>query len=263
MRMLGRHIFKMQTKTQLRSQSLATTFFRNLRQLQLLTGPLGDIFSKATKTRVLVTGCSLGCEAYSLGGFLASRFPDQIWQITATDIDKRAIDSTRTAIYQTIHGLGKNNNPVVDELESIMFERRGSDWIIRDQIRKNYVIEEISTLDLDFSHRFHNYDLVFAQNYLIHMNDEDAEHAFSALVTALRPGGALFIGGIDLDLKIRLCKKHQLRPVVKDIKAIHEEDDLRRPSWPWKYWALEPFDGGMPDTTYRYATVFTKPVLTS
>jgi hypothetical protein len=260
MRKIGRHIYREISKKQPRSQSLATTFFRNLRQLKLLSGPLKNLINSDEKTNVLITGCSLGCEAYTVGGYLAWRFPGHPWHITATDIDAQAINFTHTASYKSVHGLGTNTDSSVSELENILFRHKGDQWVVQDVIRSNYTVEQLSTLAPEFSKHFQNYDLVFAQNYLIHMSDEDAERAFSALVATLRPRGALFIGGMDLDLKIKLCRGHGLKPVVDDLRQIHEEDDLRRPWWPWKYWALESFDNNLPDAAWRYATVFVKDI---
>ena len=85
-RLIGRYIYDWQQRRhQLRTQSTSTKFFRNLQQLAALEGPLANL-TKTGNLSVLVAGCSYGCEAYSLGGFLALRFPRLNWRITAVDI---------------------------------------------------------------------------------------------------------------------------------------------------------------------------------
>lgn len=114
-RQVGRYIYREITTKQIRSQSLTTTFFRNLRQLNLLSGSLQHILNSGERTNVLVTGCSLGCEAYTVGGYFAWRFPNQRWHITATDIDEQAINFTRTASYKSSHGLGQSEDVDIKE----------------------------------------------------------------------------------------------------------------------------------------------------
>jgi len=94
---------------------------------------------------------------------------------------------------------------------------------------------------------------------MIHMNKTSAETALAALTAAARPGGALFLGGMDLETKAGLLAPHQLVPVDWNVEAIHEEDDMRRSAWPWHYWSLEPINRRDRDYLARYSTIFLKP----
>ena len=73
-RWVGQLHLRLAASAAVTGQSTTTKFFRNLQQLAALEGPLSDL-TEAGSLSVLVAGCSYGCEAYSLAGFLALRFP--------------------------------------------------------------------------------------------------------------------------------------------------------------------------------------------
>ncbi len=100
---------------------------------------------------------------------------------------------------------------------------------------------------------------MLGQNFMIHMKDESSEAALASLVAATRSGGALFLGGMDLDTKASLVTRHKLVPLDWNIAAIHDADDMRRSSWPWYYWSLEPIGRRRRDYLTRYSTIFIKP----
>ena len=93
-RWAGTHIYDWRRRHQPPTQSTTTKFFRNLQQLAALEGPLSSL-TQAASLSVLVAGCSYGCEAYSLGGFLSLRFPRLNWRIDAVDISPEARGSPR------------------------------------------------------------------------------------------------------------------------------------------------------------------------
>ena len=252
---VGRSIHARRLARQTRFQSTATRFFRNLKQFQVLEGPLSGLADGQEPIRILVAGCSFGCEAYSLAGYLAVQFPQGDWTIDAFDISQAAIAVAQRAVYGPKHGLGdpleREAKPYADRL----FERCGDERTIVPDIRQRVFVSHGDLLADDFA-ADKSYDLVLAQNFLVHMNDEAASEAFSRIVAAVKPGGAIFVGGMDLDTKVGLIKHHELIPVDWEIEAIHDSDEMRRSTWPWGYWTLEPIDRSRPDFTARYSTIF-------
>ena len=239
------------------TQSTTTKFFRNLQQLVALEGPLANL-TKNENLSALVAGCSYGCEAYSLGGLLALRFPHLNWRITAVDISHEALKIADAARYTSQHGLGSPRNKLEKQLEAKLFKRSGDEWTVVAEIRERVSFAYSNVLSGQF-HQFKNFDLVLGQNFMIHMNEASAEKALAALVAAARPGGALFIGGMDLETKASLLTSHKLTPLDWNIAGIHEADDMRRSAWPWEYWSLEPISPRHRDYLTRYSTIFLKP----
>ena len=256
-RWIGRHIYSRQRRHQPRTQSTTTKFFRNLQQLATLDGPLASL-TRADTMSVLVVGCSYGCEAYSLGGFLALRFPRLNWRITGVDISREALEVANAAHYTSAYGLGTARDGLAAELEARLFDRSDHEWIVVANVRERVSFAYGDVLSAEFR-QFSNFDLVLGQNFMIHMNDASAETALASLVAATRSGGALFLGGMDLETKIRLLAPRKLVPLDWNIAAIHDEDEMRRSAWPWAYWSLEPINRKDHDYLTRYSTIFFKP----
>ncbi|WP_300320716.1 CheR family methyltransferase [Accumulibacter sp.] len=258
LRGLGRSIHARRIASQARSQSTATRFFRNLRQLEALQGPLAELADGRAPLRILVAGCSFGCEAYSLAGFLAVRFPQLEWTIDAFDISRGAVAIAQRAVFGRKHGLADGFASDVQPYAERMFERRGEEWAIVADIRQRVRVSHGDLLAEDFV-ADGAHDIVFAQNFLVHMDDKTAGQAFARIVATVKAGGALFVGGMNLDSKAELIKRHRLIPVDWQLEAIHDSDDMRRSAWPWDYWTLEPIDRSRPDFTTRYSTIFRIP----
>lgn len=253
---VGRFIYARQCRRQPRSQSTATKFFRNIEQLVALEGPLHSLVA-GDSVNVLVAGCSMGCEAFTIAGFLAEKYPKLDWRIVASDISGQALDVARRGTYAPEHGLGENLSPLANKLEDRLFQRNGDCWQIRENISARVTFEYGDVLVPSFR-RYQNYDLVFGQNFMIHMSPTDSEIAFGNLVGAARTGGALFLGGMDLDSRPKLIAKHGLEPINWRIDAIHDGDGMRRSAWPWQYWALEPVNSRALGWAERYCTIFLK-----
>lgn len=255
---LGRSIHARRASRQVRFQSTATRFFRNLKQFEALQGPLAPLVSTEGPLCILVAGCSFGCEAYSLAGYLAVEFPCLQWTIDAFDISQPAVAVAQRACYGPRHGLADRLESAAKRYAQRLFERQGDEWTIVADIRQRVQVSHGDLLADDFS-ADHGYDLVLAQNFLVHMEENDAAEAFARIVRAVKPGGAIFVGGMDLDRKVALIEAHHLSPVDWEIESIHDSDEMRRSAWPWGYWTLEPLDRSRPDYTARYSTIFRTP----
>ena len=253
---VGRQIYALGRARQPPAQSTATKFFRNLDQLTSFEGPLSDIV-KQPSMRVLVAGCSMGCEAFSIAAFLAVHFPALDWHIDASDIADDALAVAKAGVYGSEHGLGSLLPTRAAELEHRLFARQGERWFVRDDMRARVSFANADVLAADFSART-GYDLVFGQNFMIHMSAADEARAFSQLVAVTRQSGALFVGGMDLDRRPCLVQSHGLTPVNWKITDIHNADDMRRSAWPWSYWSLEPIDLTARPFLERYCTIYWK-----
>jgi hypothetical protein len=88
------------------------------------------------------------------------------------------------------------------------------------------------------------------------MEPERAERCLRNLARLVKPGGYLFISGIDLDVRTRVAKEMGWKPITDLMREIHEGDVSVRRGWPLEYWGLEPFSNDRPDWKLRYASVF-------
>ena len=102
-------------------------------------------------------------------------------------------------------------------------------------------------------------DIVVANRFLCHMDPEDAEKCLRNLGRVVKPGGYLFVSGVDLEVRSKVAQELGWRPVTELISEIHEGDPSLRRDWPLQYWGLEPLDQGRTDWKMRYASVFHLP----
>ena len=99
-------------------------------------------------------------------------------------------------------------------------------------------------------------DIVVANRFLCHMHPEEAEQVPAQLARLVKPGGYLFVSGVDLSVRSKVAQELGWRPVTELIREIHEGDPSMRRDWPLRYWGLEPFDQGRIDWKMWYAAVF-------
>jgi SAM-dependent methyltransferase len=99
-------------------------------------------------------------------------------------------------------------------------------------------------------------DLVVANRFLCHMVPAEAEKCLRNIARLVKPGGHLFVSGIDLDVRTRIAIDMNWEPLRDSIEAIHDGDPTLRVDWPFAYWGLEPFNKNHPDWNIRYASVF-------
>ncbi len=253
---LGRVIHARALGRQGRSQSLATSLFRNVLQLSALEGPLADLPAKG-QMRVLVAGCSIGCEAYTLAGYLSARFPALEVAIEAFDIDPVAVEHARSGLYSPEFVKEAVFQGPFADVANALLSRSGEDWSIKPEIAQRASFDVGDALEerpLDVG----RFDLVLAQNFMVHMDDVRAGRALSAMSACVRPGGAMFLGGMTLDMRAGATSSVGLVPVDWNISAIHDEDIVRRNAWPFAYWSLEPLDDSRQDWKARYSTIFRK-----
>ena len=74
-----------------------------------------------------------------------------------------------------------------------------------------------------------------------------------------RPGGYLFVAGIDLDVRTKVADDLGWRPVQELLEEIHEGDPVMKTFWPWHYAGLEPLNKKRADWKRRYAAAFQVP----
>jgi chemotaxis protein methyltransferase CheR len=137
-------------------------------------------------------GCSSGEEAYSLAGALRQRFGFESPALTvwATDINPKALEAARRADYGRWSW------------------RQGED--AGEQARRALALDERSKACVRFAQ--HNllapplfdglqgerFDLIFCRNVLVYFSPINAERAVAHLRGALKPGGWLVLGNMDL-----------------------------------------------------------------
>src|SRR5713101_4352462 len=221
-----------------------TFFFRNRPQLELARR-ISDQMRKQSGLNITVLACSIGAEVYSIVWTLRSGQSDLKMALNAVDISKEALEFGENGVYP-LGGGGLTDEKIFarvtsqEKLELFHDEEdrlrirpwlgEGIDWRIGDAAAPQLA-------DL-----LGPQDMVFANNFLCHMHARDAERCLRNVVKLVKPGGYLFVSGIDLDVRTRVVRDFMLKPVTDLIEEIHNGDPSLLKDWPFRYWGLEPLD---------------------
>lgn len=245
-----------------RVNSHFTGFQRLPTQYDGLTGPVADRLLElrgADETlQIAVHGCSNGSEAYTIASLLLKHRPEVSFRVRAFDLVPDVVESARSARY-TDDEVYNNKHLRPGFIEST-FIRDGDAFVVRPEIRERVELDVADVLGDDLLARTGDADVVFAQNFLFHLDRGASRKALANLRRLVRPGGALFIDGVDLDLRLAFVRRERLVPLDFEIGTIHDEARWARAvGWPYHYWGLEPFLTVRHDWRRRYATIFLAP----
>jgi SAM-dependent methyltransferase len=142
-----------------------------------------------------------------------------------------------------------------DEIAA-MFECEGERARVKPQFREIITWHIGDAGDPKLVDVFGLQDIVVANRFLCHMQPEEAETCLRSLARLVKPGGYLFVSGVDLGVRTKVARELGWLPVTDLINEIHEGDPSLRKDWPLQYWGLEPFDRRRNHWKTRYASVF-------
>lgn len=204
---------------------------------------------------IAVFACCSGEEVVTLSHCLQAQFPDLKLRIRGYDLVEEVVERARAGRYsrQEVYC-----GPfVTEDFVQGAFDRDGDSFHVKPALREGVSFDVGDITDRAFMTNHEPYDLVFAQNVLFHLPRPAARAAFHNLTGILRPGGALFISGMDSDMRVQLTKAARLAPVEYLIEEIHQEARVDRgTAWAHQYWGREPFSRHSPNWLRKFSTVF-------
>ncbi len=276
----GRHLHNLVRLHADRKQYFATFFLRNRAELELMPRLL-DQKPRGSRLDMSVLACSKGAEVYSMVWTIRSARPDLRLNIHAVDISQEIVDFAARGVYSLNRSdaLAPLNDEAVKERGDVswntsrdqnawlfermtkeeiaaMFEVQGDQASIRPWIREGVTWLCGDAGDSKLIGAIGPQDIVVANRFLCHMEPANAQHYLRNIGRMVKPGGYLFVSGIDLDVRATVALEMGWKPVTDLIREIHEGDASIRRGWPLEYWGLEPFDDRRSDWQIRYASVF-------
>jgi chemotaxis methyl-accepting protein methylase len=276
----GRHLHRLIQLRTTRRQSVGTFFFRNRPELELLIRLLDQKRQNST-LNVTVLACSKGAEVYSISYAIRCARTDLKVRLCALDISKDILEFAEAGVYSLRNhdGSGAPSSGSLalggdvatttsrDQPSSIfermscgemkaMFDREGDQVRVKPRFREGITWHLRDAGDPCLVDALGLQDIVVANRFLCHMYPEQAEECLRNLVRLVKPGGYLFVSGVDLGVRSKVARELGWRPVTELISEIHKGDPTLRRDWPLEYWGLEPFDQGRIDWKMRYASVF-------
>jgi chemotaxis protein methyltransferase CheR len=241
-----------------RRQFTGTLFFRNRPQLELLRRLAGQKPKGATLD-IAILGCSIGAEIYSILCVVRRARPDLLVNAWAVDNSAEVLSVARQGVYTSdlCDLVGASIFERMTERESDeLFERDGNLARVRPWLQEGISWHLGDAADPALTRITGLQDIVLASNFLCHMQPNEAERCLRNLARLVKPGGYLFVTGVDLDIRAKVASELGWRPVLELIEEIHEGDPSVRQDWPCKWWGLEPLNKTRADWKMRYATAF-------
>ena len=276
----GRHLDRLVRIHAERKQYFATFFLRNRAELELLRR-LASQKPQGARFDMTILACSKGAEVYSMAWAVRSVRPDLQLNVHAVDISQEIVDFAARGAYSLCGSdalasadeesakqkgdvswnTSRDQNASMFERVSreeidAMFESSGNQAVVRPWLREGISWMCGDAGDLALQEAIGPQDVVVANRFLCHMEPPEAEGCLRTVGRLVKPGGYLFVTGIDLDVRAKVARDSEWIPVTDLAREIHEGDTSILAGWPLEYWGLEPFDERRPDWQIRYASVF-------
>lgn len=241
-----------------RRQALGTYFFRNRPALELIRR-LVDKMKNGETLRVAVLGCSTGAEVYSLAWAIRSARPDLMLTLHAVDISDQAVNIGKAAVYSSepskVTRTAITERMTAAEVDTV-FKQEGDRLVVKPQLRQGiqWYVGDIRSEAVRGLIGLN--DMVLANNFLCHMDPPDAEECLRSIGHLVKPGGYVFVAGVDLEVRSKIARELGWQPVQELLEEIHDGDPTLRKAWPFDYTGLEHLDKRREDWTIRYAATF-------
>jgi hypothetical protein len=212
-----------------------------------------------------VLACSKGAEVYSILWTIRSARPDLRLTTYAVDISQEILEIAKRGVYSrrsdVIWDDCRNQNASI--FERLTHDEMAAMCEVEDDLARvrPWLKEGIIWLcgdagDPELTGVLGYQDIVVANRFLLHMKPMAAESCLRNVARLVKPGGYLFVSGIDLDVRTKVAREMGWKPVTDLMREIHEGDSSLRERWPLAYCGLEPFSDNRPDWKIRYASAF-------
>jgi chemotaxis methyl-accepting protein methylase len=260
----GRFVHALVRRYSNRAQVFTTYFLRNRAELELMRRLL-DRNTPGSSVDISVLGCSKGAEVYSILWTIRSARPDLRLTIYAVDMSQEILEFAERGVYSrrsdetglTFRDQGKSIFERLTDAEmEAMFEVEDDLVKVRPWLKEGIIWLCGDAGDPELIGVLGCQDIVVANRFLYHMKPMAAERCLRNVARLVKPGGYLFVSGIDLDVRTKVARAMGWKPVTDLMREIHEGDPSSTKWWPLGYHGLEPFRDNSPDWKIRYASVF-------
>jgi chemotaxis methyl-accepting protein methylase len=232
------------------SPTPTTLMFRNIPLLESLVAMVADAVATAGGDRrvsIHVGAVSAGAEVYSLAIALDSAGLLGRVALSASDVRADLIDSARQGLVDRI-----DYQRFPPLLRARYLVETDGGWRIADAVREAI---DFSVIDLLAPVADQcRYDLVIANNVLVHFPDPFKRTMLRSLAARMRTEAVLCIGGLHNGALVDELTALDLHPVTARVRDIYDAWTIQRDAWyrlPRQYWTLPPWrPGALADVLY-------------
>jgi hypothetical protein len=201
----------------------------------------------------------MGAEAYSVAWRIRSAHPDLKLILHAVDISQDVLKLAENGVYtraiSQFAGTDMFERLTENEIEKL-FDRQGNALAVKSWIKEGMRWHVGDVGKPEIISALGPQDIVVANNFLCHMNSYVAERCLRNIARLVAPNGYLFVSGLDLDIKTRVAKELDWKPMQELLEEIHDGDPRMRSGWPFNYSSVEPLNKKRQDWRFRYASAF-------
>ena len=235
-----------------------TAFYRSPGQMEALVGPVMERLrsgSASGKLKINVFAGSSGAEAFTMASVLMKMFPNLDFEIDCSDLHRDKIaeaESGRFTWMQITQGL-----PIPEQFMEETFDRVGEEYSVKPAIRERVTFSQADIVNDSLEDLYEKADIICAQNVFCHLDPEAAQKAFWNILKLARENAAIFIDGMDPDLRVTLTTEAGLQPLDFRCREIYEYARKHLSFNWWKYYyGREPYLFFKKDKPRRYGTIF-------
>ncbi|CAN7345614.1 CheR family methyltransferase [Rossellomorea sp. LjRoot5] len=165
-------------------------FFRNYKRWEIMeTKILPRLLDGNATLKVWSAACSTGEEPYTLSMMLSKYIPLSGGSITATDIDKNALQRAMNGVYPE-----RSLSEIPEEMKKIHFIQEGPLFKLKDEVKRTVTFKQQNLLSDPFEGK---YDLIVCRNVMIYFTEEAKNLLYHKFNASLKPGGVLFVGSTE------------------------------------------------------------------
>ena len=211
--------------------------------------------------KVAVVGCQTGAEVYSIAWWLRSWLPDLKLAVAAVDAITWAVEIAKRGVYssEAVELTGEGACRMTEAEQDGLFDRDGNTMSVKPWLREGLSWHVADVWDAALLDMIGMQDMVVANNCLSGTDAGKAEKALRNIARLARPGGHVFLTGVDSDARTRVSKELGWVAIQESLEDVHDGDPWSRSHWPFHYAGLEPMDKGRQDWRIRYAAIFQVP----
>ena len=163
-----------------RENSHFTGFLRLPTQFAALKGPVLDFFGSRESDdplRIVSVGCSNGAEAVTAASVLWNHDPGLSFMVLGCDLEPHVVERARTGVYDEQADVFFNKR-LTSEFVAQTFDISGASYRVKSAIRDRLRFEVADVLDSAALEKLGPADIIFAQNFLFHLEPRLSERAF-------------------------------------------------------------------------------------
>ena len=180
-----------------------TFFFRDVHPFEAMRKVVLPQLAETNRERKTLSiwsaASSSGQEIYSLAMLIREQerlFPGWSVRLVACDLSTEILAKARAGVYSQM----EVNRGLPAPMLIRHFEKAGLEWRIKEDLRRMVEFRPVNLIEP--LPALPAMDVIFLRNVLIYFDIETKRRILEKVATVLRPGGLLFLGGVETTIKI-------------------------------------------------------------